>query len=501
VAALPGVVGVLVIGNFIGVCAEREEQALKALQAARNAARWEESADLPASTDIQEFLPQLPSVRQVVHKKDGAASATAHRLAATYSRPYIAHASIGTSCALAHFVDRRLSVWSHTQGSHMLRDAIAGAMDLPIDSVDVVHADGAGCYGHNGADDAALDAALLARHCGRPVLLQWTRADELGWSPFGSAMVVRIAAALDVHGKVVDWQHEVWSHTHSKRPGSGDGINLLGAWHTDPPHPVPPPGDVPLPTGGGVRNAIPLYDFGREEVTYNFIADMPLRVSALRSLGAYANVFAIESFMDELAAAAGADPMEFRLRHLQDARAREVISAVAKLADWKSGETGDGSRGRGMGFARYKNASAYCAVVARIEVREKIHVRKICAAVDCGLAVNPDGVKNQIEGGMIQAISWTLKEAVCWDRMRVTSQTWESYPILRFDEVPEVEVLLLARPDLPSLGVGECAAGPAAAALANALQHAMGLRVRDLPLTPERIAGAIVQGSEASTRS
>jgi CO/xanthine dehydrogenase Mo-binding subunit len=364
-------------------------------------------------------------------------------------------------------------------------------MSMLEGSVDVIHADGAGCYGHNGADDAALDAALLARDCGRPVLLQWTREDELAWAPFGSAMVVRLSAALNAQGRIVDWQHELWSHTHIKRPGWREGVNLLAAWHADPPHPVPPPQDNPLPAGGGDRNAVPLYDFARQEVVYNFIAEMPLRVSALRSLGAYGNVFAIESFMDELAAAAGADPVEFRLRHLQDERAREVIAAAARLAGWKAGEPTDGSAGRGIGFARYKNVSAYCAVVARIEVGEKIRVRKVFAAVDCGLVVNPDGIRNQIEGGIIQAISWTLKEAVTWDRERVTSRSWETYPILRFDEVPEVDVILLDRPALPSLGVGECAAGPVAAALANALQHAMGVRARDLPLTPERIARAI----------
>ena len=500
VRSLPGVVSVTVSGNFIGVCAEREEQAVLALAAARGAAKWDERAALPASAEVREFLPQLPGTAKVVHKVDGAEGKVAQRLEATYSKPYIAHASIGPSCALARLSGDTLTVWSHTQGSHMLRDQIAGAMGMPNDLVEVVHADGAGCYGHNGADDAALDAALLARDCGRPVLLQWTRDDELAWSPFGSAMVVRMEAALDAQGRIVDWQHELWSHTHIKRPGWSTGINLLGAWHADPPHPVPPALDNPLPAGGGDRNAIPLYDFAREQVTYNFIADMPLRVSALRTLGAYGNVFAIESFIDELAAAAKADPVEFRLRHMRDARARAVISAAATLAGWRASEgnqsnaaieRSDVTRGRGIGFARYKNLSAFFAVVAEIEVGEKIRVRKVFAAVDCGLVVNPDGVKNQIEGGVIQAISWTLKEAVTWDRERVTSRSWETYPILRFDEVPEIEVTLLDHPDLPSLGVGECAAGPVAAALANALHHAMGLRVRDLPLTPERIARAI----------
>ena len=492
VRALPGVVAVMVSGNFIGVCAGREEQAVKALEGARAAAVWDETAAMPATNEVREFLPQLASTRSIVQKKEGGAGVGVQRLEATYSKPYIAHASLGPACALAQFSGNKLTVWSHTQGSHALRGQIAKAMGMSDGAVEVIHTDGAGCYGHNSADDVALDAALLARDCGRPVLVQWTREDELAWSPFGSAMVVHMAAALDADGRICDWQHEIWSHTHLKRPGWAEGINLLAAWHMDPPHPVPPPKDALLPAGGGDRNAIPLYDFARQEITKNFIAEMPLRVSALRALGAYANVFAIESFMDELAAAAGADPIEFRLRHLKDERAREVVAAVARLAGWTPGGAGDATDSRGFGIARYKNASAWCAVIARIEVGEKIRVKKVFAAVDAGQVVNPDGLKNQIEGGVVQAISWTLKEQVKWDRDRITTRSWEDYPILGFDEVPEIEVVLLDRPGLPSLGVGECAAGPTAAALANALAHALGVRARDLPLTPERIARAMI---------
>ena len=492
VKVLPGVVAVVVSGDFIGVCAEREEQAIAALQAARGAAVWEERAGLPETTEVREFLPRLPSVRNVVQRLAQPAGQGVKRLEATYSKPYIAHAAIGPSCALARYIDGRLTVWSHTQGSYHLRDQIAKALGMAVDKVDVIHRDGAGCYGHNGADDAALDAALLARACGRPVLLQWTREDEFAWSPYGSAMVVRLAAALGADGRVVDWRHEVWSHTHVNRPGFGEGVNLLAAWHMDPPLSEPSARDLPKLPGGGVRNAVPLYDFPRQEIVYNFIAEMPLRVSALRSLGAYANIFAIESFMDELASAAGVDAIEFRLRHIeQDARARAVIEAAAKLAGWTHGETGDGIRGRGVGFARYKNASAYCAVVAAVEVSEMVRVKKVYAVVDAGQVINPDGLKNQIEGGIVQAISWTLKEAVKWDRERVLTRSWESYPILRFDEIPEVEVLLLDRPGSPPLGAGECAAGPTAAAIANALYRAMGVRARDLPLTPERVAQAM----------
>jgi CO/xanthine dehydrogenase Mo-binding subunit len=489
IRAMPGVVAVIVSGNFIALCAEREEQAVSALQAARRAARWLEEPLLPSTTEVRDFLPALPSVRSIVHRQGATSIAdSVQHLEARYSKPYIAHASIGPSCALARYNRGKLTIWSHTQGSHHLRGQIAQVMGVAPADVEVIHTDGAGCYGHNGADDVALDAALLARACARPVQVQWTREDELAWSPCGSAMVVRVAASLDATGQVVDWQHEIWSHTHIKRPGWGDGINLLAAWHMDPPFPVPPAKDVPQPTGGADRNAIPLYDFQVQEISYNFIADMPLRVSALRSLGAFANVFAIESFMDELAAATNTDAIEFRLRHLKDARAREVIETVAKAARWTTGGKGNATRGRGLGFARYKNRSAYCAVIAEVEVGETLRVKRVVAAIDAGQVVNPDGLTNQIEGGIVQAMSWTLKEQVLWDRERVLSRSWESYPILRFDETPEVEVIILSRPGEPGLGVGECAAGPTAAAIANALFNALGVRARDLPLTPDRIA-------------
>jgi CO/xanthine dehydrogenase Mo-binding subunit len=491
IRTLPGVVEVVVSGNFVGLCAEREEQAVAALEAARAAAAWDENSPLPATTEVRDFLPGLPSVRAIVHRRGERPAGSLRRFEAAYSKPYIAHASIGPSCALARCEAGRFTVWSHAQGPHHLQRQLAKALGVETSAVDVIHKDGAGCYGHNGADDVALDAALLARACGRPVLVQWTREDELAWSPYGSAMVVRLAAALDASGRVVDWQHEIWSHTHIARPGWSEGVNLLAAWHVDPPFTVPPAKDVPQPTGGADRNAIPLYDFPAQEIAYNFIAERPLRVSALRSLGAYANVFAIESFMDELAVAASADPIEFRLRHLSDERGRAVIEAAATAARWRTGEKGDGTGGRGIGFARYKNLSAYCAVVAEVEVAEALRVKRVFAAVDAGQVVNPDGLANQIEGGIVQALSWTLHEQVRFDRQRVLSRSWETYPILRFDEAPEIEVSIVSRSEQPPLGAGECAAGPTAAAVANALFHALGVRARDLPLTTDRIARAM----------
>ncbi|MGC1816810.1 MAG: molybdopterin cofactor-binding domain-containing protein [Casimicrobiaceae bacterium] len=492
IRAMPGVVAVVVNGSFVGIGAEREEQAVAALKAARVAASWRERGSLPRSTELRDFLTAMRAERTIVDAKgELPVAGISRRAAASYSKPFLAHASIGPSCALANMQDGHLTVWSHTQGPHHLRNQIARALAMGAQDVDVVHADGAGCYGHNGADDVALDASLLARACGRPVLMQWTREDELASSPYGSAMLIEISASLDGDGRVIGWAHEVWSHPHSSRPGSGEGVDLLAAWDLDPPFAPSRPKDVPLPRGGATRNAVPVYDFPAQLIACNLVRESPLRVSALRSLGAYANVFAIESFIDELAAAVDEDPIAFRLRHLGDPRARAVIECAAKAAGWTPGRKGDGTRGRGIGFARYKGISAWCAVIAEVAVGTRLEVKRVTAAVDAGEAINPDALVNQVEGGIIQAISWTLKEQVLWDSTRVSARSWDSYPILRFDEVPEVEVTIVSRPDAPPLGVGECAAGPTAAALANALYDAMGVRVRDLPLTPERIASAM----------
>jgi len=473
-------------GDFVAVVAEREEDALRGLEAATAAARWEGGEALPEPQEIAGALRALPSSSSVVHRKD-AAVAPVRRFEATYSRPYLAHASIGPSCALASYEAGKLTVWSHTQGPHFLRGQIAKVMGLPEGDVQVVHRDGPGCYGHNGADDVALDAALVSRACGRPVRVLWTREQELAWSPYGSAMVVKVSAGVDATNRIVDWRHELWSHTHIKRPGWGEGVNLLAAWAMDPPHPVPPAKDMPLPAGGGDRNAVPFYDFARQEIVYHFIPSMPLRVSALRALGAHANVFAIESMVDEIARELGADPLEYRLRHLSDPRARAVLEAAAKAAGWKAGRASDGEHGRGIAFARYKNLSAYCAIVMDVRAAETVKLERAFAAVDAGEVVNPDGLVNQVEAGIVQAASWTLKEAVGWNREGVTARSWDDYPIIGFGEVPDISVSLINNQQ-PFLGAGECAAGPASAAIANALHDAIGLRARHLPLTPERLA-------------
>jgi CO/xanthine dehydrogenase Mo-binding subunit len=499
VRKLPGVVAVVRDGSFIGIIAAREEQAVKARQAAARAAQWKESTLPTDAAGIHDYLQSRQTRDQViVERTDAAASARGTRtLEARYTKPYIAHASIGPSCALARVDGGRIEVWTHSQGVYQLRHDMAAVLDVPPENILVHHVEGAGCYGHNGADDVALDAVLLARAVsGRPVQVQWMRDDEFAWEPFGPAMVVKTRAALDAQGNIVDWAFEVWSNGHSGRPNTvktADKVSsLIAAWHLANPVAHRPQGDPPMTGGGGMaRNSPAIYDFPNERVIAHRVEEMPLRVSALRSLGAYANVFALESFMDELAAAAGADPVEFRLRHLKDARARAVIELAARKAGWRAGAQSDGASGRGMAFAQYKNGYGYLAIVIELGVDPDLHVKRAVAAVDVGQAINPDGIINQTEGGIIQAISWTLKEQVRFDRERVTSRTWEEYPILTFPEAPPVEVHLIDRPDEAPLGAGEMAAGPTAAAIANALHHALGVRIRDLPLTRERIVAAL----------
>ena len=493
VERLPGVLKIVRDGSYVGVIAQREWQAVVAMRALARTARWEEKPMLPAADDLPAFVRSLPTKDRLDLGAE-AAPAIAGAIEATYTRPYQMHASIGPSCAVALWKDDGVTVWSHTQGVYPLRDALAELAGVPKERVRCIHTEGSGCYGHNGADDAAADAVLLARaYPGRPVRVQWMRDQEHAWEPYGPAMVTHVQASLDGAGDVASWNYEVWSGAHSTRPGGAAG-NLAPAWMLAQPftQPVPKPG--PLPAGDGDRNAIPLYRFPAARVVYHFIESMPLRVSALRALGAYANVFSAESFVDELARRVKVDPIVYRRRQLTDPRARDVIDTATFRFNWAAWERTPG-RGRGFAYARYKTLAAYFAVAMEVEVdRETGHVRvvRVVGAIDSGEAVNPDGIRNQTEGGILQSISWTLYEAVGFDRTRVTSRDWSSYPILRFGDVPErVDVHVIDRPGTPFLGTGEAAQGPTAAALANAIADATGARIRDLPLTRARIKAAL----------
>jgi len=494
VQAMPGVVAVVRDGSFLGVVAEREEQAIKARQALIESAKWTLGPELPDPAKIYDVLLALPAEDTVISNKQAPVPERATVIEATYRKPYMAHASIGPSCAVAEFKNSEMTVWTHSQGIFPLRNHLSLGLRLPIADIRCIHAEGSGCYGQNGADDVGLDAALLARAVApRPVRLQWMRDDEFAWEPYGPAMIMRVKAAL-ADGKIAEWNYDLWSNTHSTRPTEIGGNNLLASWYLANAQNQAPPRTIPQPAGGGDRNAIPLYDFPRQRVVHHFIKEMPLRVSALRTLGAYSNVFAIESFLDELARAAKADPIAFRLAHLKDSRARAVIESVARNANWKDGEAGDGRRGRGIGFAKYKNLSVFVAVIAEVEVDAAsgvIKVPRAFAVADAGQIVNPDGLTNQIQGGIIQSTSWTLHEQVRFNRDGITSRDWQGYPILTMQEVPHVAVELIDRPSEKSLGAGEGAQGPAVAAIVNAFANATGKRIRELSLTPDRVKAAL----------
>jgi len=493
--AMPGVVAIVRDGSFVGLVAEREEQAIKARAALSAGARWSGGTDLPDMDKAYEHLLSLRTIDTVASEKQASPRPSGARVVeAMYRKPYLAHASMGPSCALAELRDGKFTVWSHTQGVFPLRLDLAKSLHVEPAAIRCIFAEGAGCYGRNGQDDVALDAALLARAVpGRPVRVQWMRDDEFAWEPYGSAMVMKTQGAV-ADGRIVDWQYELWSGPHGIRPGAPDGSNLFASWSLAQPQKRPVARNIPLPAGGSDRNAIPGYDLPNHRIVNHFIPDMPIWVSSLRTLGGYANVFAVECFMDELASAAGADPVAFRLAHLTDPRARAVIEAVAKKADWKAGEKGDGARGRGVGFARYKNLACYVAVVAEIEVDRDsgmVRVPRTTAAVDAGLIINPDGLANQIEGGIVQSVSWTLKEEVRFDHSGILTRDWASYPILTMPEAPKVELELINRPNDRPLGVGEGSQGPAAAAVVNAFASATGKRIRDLPLNAARVKAAL----------
>lgn len=489
-AMLPGVVRVVRDGSFLGVVAQREDQARAA--AAKAHATWQ-TMPRPAESEWHDWMDSTVADTRVLIDEPGAdAAPTLERL---YARPFIAHASIAPCCAIAHWSAGGLTVWTHSQGVYPLRRHLARALRLDPEMVHVIHAQGSGCYGHNGADDVALDATVLARGLDVPVMCTWSRAEDFTASPAGAAMKTRIAASLGADRRIAAWTTEVWSTPHLARPLSDEGTGLLSASLLANPTPLSPPGHVPLPSGAGERNAVPGYAVGAKRIVHHRVPQGPLRSSALRSLGGHCNVFAIEQTMDELAQTAGADPVAFRLAHLaHDERARRVIETAARMARWQPAAPGGEGIGRGIGYARYKNLGAFCAIVAEVEAAERLRLVRAFVAVDCGAVVERDGVANQIEGGLIQATSWTLLESLHWNEDGPAVTSWVDYPVMQFSETPEIGVEIVSDPGDPSLGAGEAVAGPLAAALGNALAHALGVRVRRMPLTAERIRAAIEAG-------
>ena len=490
--AAKGKVGFVRTGNFLAIVGNDETAVDLAATAAVNAVTWQ-NVEKPSALQAEaSWLLQRPWVDRLFGAPQPAAPLTGERFEATYSRGYLAHASISPSCGLAEYRNGRLTVWTHCQGVFPLRASLAKALGLDASAIAVQHVQGSGCYGHNGADDAAADAAIIAMQMpGKPVRVRWRREEEFVYEPKTPAMVVKVRAALDTAGKPTDWTQEIWSGTHNKRPGAG-GV-LLGAVALPEPMPEPPLSDVPEANGGGgTRNGEPLYAIATKRMVHHLVAETPVRTSALRSLGATANVFAIECAIDEMAARAGQDPVAYRLSITADPRARAVIEKVAAMARWNANESGGAGHGRGIAFARYKNRAAYSAVVVELTVDAAIRLDHVWCATDAGLVVNPDGAINQLEGGIIQSASWVLKEQVRFDD-GVSSIDWETYPVLKFSEVPEIDVDLINTKDDTPLGVGEATAGPTAAAIGNAVSHALGARIRDLPLTRERIMAALLK--------
>lgn len=479
-------------GNFLAILGDDETAVDRAAAAALTAVRWSNVEQPAASQQEASWLLQRPMVDITFGAAEAADTKGRERFEATYSRGYLAHASISPSCGLALFKDGHLTVWTHCQGVFPLRGALARTLKLEQEQITVQHVQGSGCYGHNGADDAAADAAIIAMQApGAPVRVRWRREEEFVYEPKTTATIVKVRALVDNDGRPSDWTAEIWSGTHNGRPGGGN--NLLAAYALPDHPPDPPPHDVPEASGGGAtRNAEPLYDIAHKRILQHLVTETPVRVSSLRGLGAMPNVFALECAIDELAARAGRDPVAYRLSLTSDPRARAVIGKAAAMAKWDANAAGGTGIGRGIAFARYKNKAAYAAVVVELEVGDEIKLRHVWSATDAGLVVNPDGAINQLEGGIIQSASWVLKEQVRFDD-GVASFDWETYPVLKFSEVPEIDVELINTRDPVPLGVGEATAGPTAAAIGNAVAHALGARIRDLPLTRERVMAALIR--------
>lgn len=487
VSKLDGVLKVIRDGSFLAVIATREYQAVKAWMLMKAISEWETPkimvsqdslfADMKAKSLSPETIEASPDLESKLKN----ASKT---LKQEYHRPYHMHGSTGPSCAVAEWKPDQLTVWSPTQGVYPLQNSLSDLLGIGTEKIRCIGMPGSGCYGHNGADDVSAEAALIARSFPeRPVRLQWMREDEHQWEPYGSAMVIELEAGLDNQGKIIAWGTNLFSDSHSTRP-NGNGGHYVSARHLEKPFEFQKGGF----SGGSYRNAVPLYTIpSKRLLLHNY--EGPLRTSALRGLGAYGNIFALESFMDELALATEMDPIEFRIQNLDDERAKAVLQSVAEKTNWKS-VLKTPNKGFGVAFSKYKNSASYFAVVAEVSIdkpSKTFKLEKLTGVIDSGQCINPDGLINQTEGGMIQSASWTLLEKVDFDENGVLSTDWNSYPILRANEVPVVEVHIINRPELPPMGAGEAAQGPVAAAIANAVFNGTSTRVRDLPISAEKV--------------
>jgi CO/xanthine dehydrogenase Mo-binding subunit len=487
IAAIPGA-RVVRVNDFVGVVAASEWDAVSAARMLET--QWSEPAPLLGAGAVREWMRAGPFEADETLVKKGDARqmlAGAKKISAEFYWPMQSHGSMGPSCAVADVRDGKATVWSASQATHRFRETIAKALALPKDAVRVVYLDGSGCYGMNGHDDAAADAALLSKAVARPVRVQWSRQDELGWDPKGPPQLLSLEGAVD-DGKITAWRTEMWI---PKATASLPNMPLLAL---DAAGIAQTPG---ITTGLISQNGDPPYAVAHQEVLVHWLKSSPLRPSNFRAPGKVANCFAVESFTDMLAAAARRDAVEFRLRALSDPRGTEVIRRAAALIGWQSRPSpapGASSTGRGFAYMHYKHNESYVAMAIEADVDKAsgaIRVRRVACAHDCGLIINPAALKAQIEGNILQTLSRTLFEEVAFDRSRVTSVDWASYPILRFPDAPEILIDLVNRPLDPPLGAGEASATPVPAALANAVYDAVGARVTTVPFTKERVRAAL----------
>jgi nicotinate dehydrogenase subunit B len=521
VQSIPGMVQVVRQGNFVAVVASDEYAAVVAARTLR--VNWSAGAAMIPQAMLRTALQDPANIYASGNEintgnVDAALAASAATVSASYFTPFQMHASLGPSCAVAdvNMASQRASVWSATQGPFPLRGALSVLLGLPQEAIRVIYVEGSGCYGHNGADDAAAEAALISKLIGQPIRLQWTRAEEHGWEPLTPAMVHNMRGGV-TGASCMAWEHAVYSPSHNSRPSLNGAGNLLPMQHLGA-----APADAPnLSANSATRNAPVTYNFANNRLIRNFVksfnlvpgtrkAALPLtwslpRTSALRSLGGFSNSFANESFMDELAKKAHADPLAFRLQHTSDARAATVMQAAADRAGWGRALSAPRgfAAGRGIGFLRYEVVEAYVATVVEVLVNKKtgaVQVTRVVVAHDCGLIVNPDGLRSQIEGNVIQGISRTLKEEASYSGDRITSLAWQDdphapgesgYAVLNFDEVPDIEIVLIDRPSEPAWGAGEPAIGCLPGAIGNAICNATGARVRSLPMTPAVVKAAL----------
>jgi len=484
IARLPGVRVVRIL-DFVGVVCADEWAAVRAARELK--VRWSESATLIGHDALVGWARTGPFVAEEVIAAKGdaqrvaALGGAADALRATYSWPIQSHGSIGPSCAVADVRADGGTVWTASQASHRFLNVFAALVDLPRDKLRVVYLDGAGCYGMNGHDDAAADAVLLSKAVGKPVRVQWSREDELGWDPKGPPQLLELKATLTPDGRIDAWETDMWV---PRATANLEWVPLL----------APLAAGMRQPVGQSVglvsQNGDPPYPANGVKVSAHWLGPAPLRPSNIRAPGKVANCFAVESFVDELAAKAKIDPLAFRLRDMTNPRGAEVLRRMAQLIDWQARPSPTAARrggvavGRGMAYIHYKNSETYVAIAMDVEVERssgEIVVRRVCCAHDCGLMINPDAVRAQVEGNILQTLSRTLYEETTFDRSRVTSVDWGSYRLLRFPAVPRLEIALIDRPDQPPLGAGEAASSPVPAALANAVFDATGVRLRSVP--------------------